>query len=109
MSTYSTYGRVEGTEASRIRQLRTWPYWPWLPVKRHNLTTSEVETGIIFADHIDLPDDDDANGPVIVWNAPLWPTMKAAVAILKGVTPTWPELGRYPTVEAMLNDGWVVD
>jgi hypothetical protein len=76
-------------------------------MKRHN--DGDLQTGLIYADHVDLPSDDAANGPVIVWDVWPLPGMKAAVALTNGAKPPWRVHGSYPTVEAMLSDGWVVD
>jgi hypothetical protein len=91
-------------EAARIRELKTWPRWPWLPLKRG------LETGVIYADDIDLPDNKDANGPIRVFDINVFGvTMKAAVALTQGVPCPWKIHGTYTDVEAMLDDGWKVD
>jgi hypothetical protein len=92
----SSIQRGDDDEAARIRRLKTWPRWPWLPVKRNGAT------GTIFADDID--------GPVRVFDVNVFHcSMRAAAAMTLGTPCPWPLHGTYPTVEAMLADGWRVD
>ena len=106
-STLNAFGRDVTKEAGRIRELMTWPYWPWLPIKRRH--EGMIQLGVIYADHVDLPNDSEPNGALVVWDGPWMPSMKAAVAITMGATPPWPVIGEYTGVEQMLEDGWVVD
>jgi hypothetical protein len=107
--TVNAYGRDVTEEAKRIRALKTWPRWPWLPLKRKKGPYDQVELGLIYADHVDLPHEDRPAEPLVVWNAPWMPSMKAAIAITMGATPPWPIVGEYVGVEQLLEDGWVVD
>lgn len=93
-------------EAAKIRHLKAWPLWPWLPVKKRG----SHDIGVIFADDIDIPDDDEANGPIRVFNVNVFQcSMTAAAALASGVQCPWPIHKTYTDVEAMLDDGWLGD
>jgi hypothetical protein len=82
----STLGRQGRTDVEMINDPDSWPLYPFLPVKNRKLYESAVHSafGVIAADE---------------------PT-KVKINTLDIKTPAFIA---YPTVEALVADGWVVD
>lgn len=77
------------TDAEFIQHPGLWPMWPLLPLKRTRNTSSGLpETGVIIEEETKFR----------VYHCSMFTT----------ITPSTPHTD-YPTVNALLADGWVVD
>ena len=78
-----------------MRNPREWPYWPALPVKRLPAGGGWPECGIIV----------EAGGPFVAGGPTVY------MVNIHAPEPITPETARhtYPSFEALVADGWVVD
>lgn len=80
-------------EKKDIDNVGAWPRWPALPIKRY--TNGDIECAIIvcrdFGDHLSLPFN--VFMGVNLWNVPR----------------EMPTPVQYPSIDALLDDGWVGD
>lgn len=83
---------TEHDHAAKMAACGTWPTWPWLPLKRH-VNKSSPELALLHADHTDAP--------VRVYHANLHTVGWLPSPDLKFTD--------YPTIDAVVTDGWLVD
>lgn len=89
------YGRERDAELAMMGSPLRWPRWPWLPLKRTG-DHGPPETGVLYAEDVDGP---------ARWASASRRPKTTVRAYEKGA----PDLAEYPSVEAMYDDGWVVD
>lgn len=99
---------VQHDDAQMIFDPDRWPAWPYLPIKRGNNKLAEGNLGIIWVGGGQYKFND-ATGkpemvmPVRVYGAYLFDLPKDAEAFKATKS------HEYPTVGALLADGWMVD
>jgi hypothetical protein len=93
-------------DAARIRDTDAWPRFPWLPVKRGESGDSEVAW--LYAFDIKPQDGQEQNVSIGLYE----PTDETYDQLIGGRTidgRQFPLLCEYGSVEAMLDDGWMID
>lgn len=93
---------IKRDDRAMISDPTRWPRWPWLPVKRTN--SNGLQCAVVHADKNGVPYPEHNTSEIDVF--------ATNMCEIKNYFPTREMVAsatRYPSIDAMLADGWVVD